>query len=205
MVIWIYFATVTCDVDDFMHVNPYFSFLSLLRLNHAAWGIDEQIVDRCVMLISNGAQGHVERIIHPLFFCLAGHTRLDLDISFFKKKKDLYFCKWATRSPGRRQELVWSSFRFNNPLLRKHTNRPICLLNVSLKIFTKIATNRLMEVAGKIVQPSQTAFMAGRNIMEREYYGGSSDWFYTKLFMSYTLRSLMGLFSKLTLKKPMIK
>ena len=44
--------------------------------------------------------------------------------------------------------------------------RPICLLNVSFKIFTKVATNRLMGVANKVVQPSQIAFMPGRNIME---------------------------------------
>jgi hypothetical protein len=44
--------------------------------------------------------------------------------------------------------------------------RPICLLNVSFKIFTKVATNRLMGVANKVVQPSQTAFILGRNIME---------------------------------------
>ncbi|WVZ54587.1 hypothetical protein U9M48_005361, partial [Paspalum notatum var. saurae] len=40
--------------------------------------------------------------------------------------------------------------------------RPICLLNVSYKIFTKI-----MMVASKVVRLSQTAFMPGRNIMER--------------------------------------
>ena len=37
---------------------------------------------------------------------------------------------------------------------------------MSFKIFTKVATNRLMGVASKAVQPSQTAFMPGRNIME---------------------------------------
>ncbi|WVZ74625.1 hypothetical protein U9M48_022786 [Paspalum notatum var. saurae] len=44
--------------------------------------------------------------------------------------------------------------------------RPICLLNVSFKIFTKVATNRLVQVAHKIIRPSQTAFLPGRNIME---------------------------------------
>ena len=44
--------------------------------------------------------------------------------------------------------------------------RPICLLNVSFKIFTKVATNRLVKVAHKIIRPSQTAFLPGRNIME---------------------------------------
>jgi len=44
--------------------------------------------------------------------------------------------------------------------------RPICLLNVSFKIFTKVATNRLNTIAQKIIRPSQTTFLPGRNIME---------------------------------------
>jgi mannosylglycoprotein endo-beta-mannosidase len=44
--------------------------------------------------------------------------------------------------------------------------RPICLLNVSFKIFTKVATMRLNNVAEHVVQPSQTTFMQGRNILD---------------------------------------
>jgi hypothetical protein len=44
--------------------------------------------------------------------------------------------------------------------------RPICLLNVSFKIFTKVGTNRILEVANIVVRPSQTAFMPGRHILE---------------------------------------
>jgi hypothetical protein len=44
--------------------------------------------------------------------------------------------------------------------------RPICLLNVSFKIFTKVLTNRLALVTQKVIQPTQTAFIPGRNIME---------------------------------------
>jgi hypothetical protein len=44
--------------------------------------------------------------------------------------------------------------------------RPICLLNVSFKIFTKVAANRLTTVAQKLIRPTQTAFLPGRNIME---------------------------------------
>ena len=44
--------------------------------------------------------------------------------------------------------------------------RPICLLNVSFKIFTKVVTNRLMGVAQKVVRPSQSAFMQGRFILD---------------------------------------
>ena len=45
--------------------------------------------------------------------------------------------------------------------------RPICVLNVSFKIFTKVGTNRLNKVAQTVVSPSQTAFMPHRNIIER--------------------------------------
>jgi len=44
--------------------------------------------------------------------------------------------------------------------------RPICLLNVSFKIFTKVATNRINKVAQKVTRPSQTSFLPGRLILE---------------------------------------
>jgi hypothetical protein len=44
--------------------------------------------------------------------------------------------------------------------------RPICLLNLSFKFFTKVTTNRISQVAQKIISPSQTAFIPGHNIME---------------------------------------
>ena len=43
--------------------------------------------------------------------------------------------------------------------------RPICLLNISFKIFTKVATTRLNSVAEHVVQPSQTAFMQDRRVV----------------------------------------
>jgi hypothetical protein len=44
--------------------------------------------------------------------------------------------------------------------------RPICLLNVSFKIFTKVATNRIFHISKKVIITSQTTFLPGRNIME---------------------------------------
>jgi hypothetical protein len=44
--------------------------------------------------------------------------------------------------------------------------RPICLLNVSFKIFTKVGTNRVTKVAHIVILPTQTAFLPGRNILE---------------------------------------
>ena len=45
--------------------------------------------------------------------------------------------------------------------------RPICLLNVSFKIFTEVATTRVNSVIDNIISPLHTAFMRGRNILER--------------------------------------
>jgi hypothetical protein len=44
--------------------------------------------------------------------------------------------------------------------------RPICLLNVSFKIFTKVGTNRITGIAHKVIKPTQSAFMPGRHILE---------------------------------------
>jgi hypothetical protein len=44
--------------------------------------------------------------------------------------------------------------------------KPICMLNVSFKIFIKVLANILSAVACKIIRPSQTAFLPGRYIME---------------------------------------
>ena len=44
--------------------------------------------------------------------------------------------------------------------------RPICLLNVSFKVFTKVATNRVTSIAQKVICPSQSAFLPRRNILE---------------------------------------
>ncbi|CAN6249384.1 unnamed protein product [Urochloa humidicola] len=44
--------------------------------------------------------------------------------------------------------------------------RPICLLNVSYKIITKVLMLRLEHCLGRIINKCQTAFLKGRNVME---------------------------------------
>jgi hypothetical protein len=44
--------------------------------------------------------------------------------------------------------------------------RPICLLNVSFKLFTKVGTNRVVKVAHTVIRPTQMAFMPVRHILE---------------------------------------
>jgi hypothetical protein len=54
----------------------------------------------------------------------------------------------------------------NEDASRTEKNRPICLLNVSFKVFTKVGTNRATEIAHKVVQTTQSAFISGINILE---------------------------------------
>lgn len=44
--------------------------------------------------------------------------------------------------------------------------RPICLLNVSFKIITKVLMNRLSSCVREVISNKQTAFLKGRYIME---------------------------------------
>jgi hypothetical protein len=76
--------------------------------------------------------------------------------------------------------------------------RPICVLNVSFKIFIKVGTNRLNRVAQKVVSPTQTAFLPGRNIMEGVVILHETN-------MNYILGSAMGLFLESTLKRHMTR
>jgi hypothetical protein len=45
--------------------------------------------------------------------------------------------------------------------MRIQQYRPICLLNVSFKIFTKVASNRISTVARKVISPTKTLFWEG--------------------------------------------
>jgi hypothetical protein len=40
------------------------------------------------------------------------------------------------------------------------------LPNINFKIFTKVITNRLIEVAHRVIQPTQSTFLPGRNILK---------------------------------------
>ena len=76
--------------------------------------------------------------------------------------------------------------------------RPICVLNVNFKNFTKVSTNRLNKVAQTVVSPTQTVFMPGRNIMEGVVI------LHETIHELHTKKS-DGSFSKLILKMPIIR
>lgn len=44
--------------------------------------------------------------------------------------------------------------------------RPICLLNVDFKCFTKVLTNSLVPITQRVIRENQTGFIKGRNILE---------------------------------------
>jgi mannosylglycoprotein endo-beta-mannosidase len=44
-------------------------------------------------------------------------------------------------------------------VVRIHRYRPICLLNVSFKIFTKVGTDRITGITHKVIKPTQSSFM----------------------------------------------
>ena len=48
--------------------------------------------------------------------------------------------------------------------------RPICLLNVSFKIFMKMGTNRLTQISHSVVQPSQTVIRLQRIYFSKHVY-----------------------------------
>jgi hypothetical protein len=74
----------------------------------------------------------------------------------------------------------------------------ICLLNVSYKIFTKVTTNRINQVADCIISPSQTAFMRG----ETSLWGLS---FFMNQYTRSIKKNRMKLSLKLILRRHMIR
>jgi hypothetical protein len=52
---------------------------------------------------------------------------------------------------------------------------PICLLNVSFKIFTKVSTNRITEISKKVISPTQTTLFIGEKHYGRSNYIARND------------------------------
>jgi hypothetical protein len=76
--------------------------------------------------------------------------------------------------------------------------RPICLFNVSFKVFTKVETNRISEIAENVVKPTQIAFM-------RVDLFWRGRLFYKRPYMNFIARRWMVFCLKSILKKRMIK
>lgn len=76
--------------------------------------------------------------------------------------------------------------------------RPLCVLNVSFKILAKAITVRMAEKEAKVVSNTQTAFIKNRYIMEGILVVHEVHDVHRK-------KKCLGFFSKLILRKPMIK
>jgi hypothetical protein len=92
---------------------------------------------------------------YQVFWDIIKKDLLDLFTGFFEGRLPLYSLNFGviTLLPKIKEATKIQQYR------------PVCLLNLSFKTFIKVAINRLMRVANKVVQPSQTASMPARNIM----------------------------------------
>jgi hypothetical protein len=72
--------------------------------------------------------------------------------------------------------------------------RPIYLLNVCFKVFTKVRTNCATVIAHKVVQPTKSAFIPRWNILERVVFS-------TKPFMKFIRKNMDGVLFKIVFKK----
>jgi hypothetical protein len=77
--------------------------------------------------------------------------------------------------------------------------RPICLLNVIFKIFTKFLNNRAIALADKVTSSIQPAFIKGRFILDNVTV------LHETLHYMHRRKKAGVFFSKLTLRKLMIK
>jgi hypothetical protein len=85
--------------------------------------------------------------------------------------------------------------------------RPICLLNVSFKVFTKFGTNHAIVIVQKVARSTQSAFIPRRNILEgvvilhetiHEIHRKKWMVFYSKFILRKHMIKLSGLsFNKL--------
>jgi hypothetical protein len=93
---------------------------------------------------------------YPAFWHVIKPELMALFVEFHKGTLPLYNINFGTiiLLPKYKEALLIQQYR------------PICLLNISFKVFTKVVTNRIMSVAQKVISPTQTTFILGRNIME---------------------------------------
>jgi hypothetical protein len=78
-------------------------------------------------------------------------------------------------------------------------HRSICLLNVDFKIFPKLLIDKLTPMVDKLISTNQTTFIKGTKILEGVVI------LHEILYEFRKFRKQGGSFSKLTLKRPMIR
>ncbi|GKC73337.1 putative RNA-directed DNA polymerase, eukaryota, reverse transcriptase zinc-binding domain protein [Tanacetum coccineum] len=93
---------------------------------------------------------------------------LEFVIRFFDSKK---------MPPGSNSSFVTLILKVSNPIHVKDY-RPISLVNTHYKIIAKILANRLAKVVDKIISQEQSAFIAGRQILDGHLMlSEATDWY----------------------------
>jgi hypothetical protein len=119
---------------------------------------EKQVYDAIMQMEKNKAPGP-DRFPAEFYQHFWGTIKSDLMAMFLaiqRGKHTLYHLNFGT--------IILLPKKENAIQIRQY--RPICLLNVSFKIFTKVGTNKISEVAHTVVHPTQMAFMPGHHILE---------------------------------------
>lgn len=138
-------------IDDIPQVTPEEN--NLLTASYS-----EEEVRKAVFLMDNKAPGPdgFPAEFYQVFWDIIKDDVLELFLDLHKGQLELFRLNFG--------EIIL--LPKINEAERIQQFRPICLLNVSFKFFTKVATLRLNSVADHVVRPSQTAFMQGRYILD---------------------------------------
>src|SRR4051812_20175119 len=128
------------------------------NLSLSAPFMEEEIKDAVFGSYGEGAPGPdgLSFLFYQNYWDIIKMDLLCMFQEWFDDKLDLFRLNFAmiTLIPKENDARVMKKFR------------PISLLNCSFKIFTKVLTNRLAKVIGRIISLNQSAFIRGRFILE---------------------------------------
>ena len=133
--------------------------ISVVDNNHLTAPFTEEEVKRAIFdMEKNTAPGpdHIPIEFYQHCWEIIKGEIMDLFAEFYDGKLDLKRLNYGTIT------LLQKTKEAN----KIQQYRPICLLNVIYKIFTKVLMMRLETIMRKIINKSQNAFIKGRNIMD---------------------------------------
>ena len=133
--------------------------ISMVDNNHLTAPFTEEEVKRAIFdMEKNTAPGpdHIPIEFYQHCWEIIKGEIMDMFVEFYDGKLDLKRLNYGTIT------LLQKTKEAN----KIQQYRPICLLNVIYKIFTKVLMMRLETIMRKIINKSQNAFIKGRNIMD---------------------------------------